>query len=173
MTPPVSPEDRLDNRTDAGQQFLTFHLREEEYGVDILCVQEIKGWDQVTQIPNMPEYVKGVINLRGAIIPLIDLRLRFGLEEVEYGPTTVVIVLKVESDGRERTFGIVVDAVSDVYDVTDDQLNPPPDLGSAINVNYVSGLAAVEEKMLILLDAERLVTDEALTRSVDPSEATV
>ncbi len=135
-------------------------------------MQEIKGWDQVTQIPNTPEYVKGVINLRGAIIPLIDLRLRFGLEEVEYGATTVVIVLKVEGeDGRPRTFGIVVDAVSDVYDVTDDHLNPPPDLGADAEVDFVSGLAAVDDKMVILLDAARLITGLAI-RATEEATAT-
>ena len=94
-----------------GEQYLTFMLAGEEYGVDILRVQEIKGWDNVTPIPNTPSYIKGVINLRGTIVPIIDLRERFSLETISYGPTTVVIVLKVNSDKGSRTMGIVVDAV--------------------------------------------------------------
>ena len=99
-------------------------LAGEEYGVDILRVQEIKGWDTVTSIPNTPVYIKGVINLRGTIVPLIDLRERFGLEHLAYGETTVVIVLKVVRDHRERIMGLVVDAVSDVYNVSREQMKP-------------------------------------------------
>lgn len=142
-------------------QYLTFMLNEEEYGVDILRVQEIKGWDNVTPIPNTPEFIKGVINLRGTIVPIIDLRQRFNLESVEYGPMTVVVVLKVISEDRERTMGIVVDAVSDVYNVPEGEIKPAPDFGSSINMKYVHGLATVSEKMVIILDIDYLLsTDE-------------
>jgi purine-binding chemotaxis protein CheW len=138
-------------------QYLTFMLAGEEYGVDILRVQEIKGWDTVTKIPNTPEYVKGVINLRGTIVPIIDMRQRFELEIKEYGPTTVVIVLKVMSRDVERTMGVVVDAVSDVYNLTDEDIKPAPDFGAKIDTEYVKGLATVNEKMVILLDIDKLI----------------
>ena len=138
-------------------QFLTFILAGEEYGVDILRVQEIKGWDDVTPIPNTPDYVKGVINLRGAIIPIVDLRQRFGLDELEYGPTTVMIILKVHSAERERIMGVVVDAVSEVYNIDGGELQPPPEFGGVIKTEFLRGLASVEEKMIIVLDIDHLL----------------
>ncbi len=138
-------------------QFLTFMLAGEEYGVDILRVQEIKGWESSTEIPNTPGYIQGVMNLRGTIVPIVDLRSRFELEQVEYSNTTVVIVLKTISSGDEKTIGFVVDAVSDVYNVTDEQLKPSPDFGSAVSTEFVRGLATVDEKMLILLDIDHLM----------------
>jgi len=143
-------------------QYLTFILNSEEYGVDILRVQEIKGWDNVTPIPNTPDYIKGVINLRGTIVPIIDLRKRFELESIEYGPMTVVIVLKVMNDDKERIMGIVVDAVSEVYNVSPEEMKPAPDFGSVVNVEYVHGLATVDEKMVIILNIDHLLTSEEL-----------
>ena len=137
-------------------QFLTFMLAGEEYGVDILSVQEIKGWDAVTTIPNTPEYLLGVINLRGTIVPIIDMRIRFGLDKREYGPLTVVIVLKVDYGERERTIGIVVDGVSDVYNVPEPDIKPSPDLGSTVDTEFVLGLATIQEKMVIILDIEKM-----------------
>lgn len=146
-----------------GNQFLTFMLAGEEYGVDILRVQEIKGWDNVTKIPNTPEYIRGVINLRGTIVPIIDLRLRFNLDYLEYGVTTVVIVVKVESDsGKERTMGIVVDAVSDVYNISSDDFKEAPDFGSAVDTDFVKGLTTVNEKMVILLDIDHMCNSDEL-----------
>jgi purine-binding chemotaxis protein CheW len=138
-------------------QFLTFMLDGEEYGVDILRVQEIKGWDTVATIPNTPAYIKGVFNLRGTIVPIIDLRERFGLEKLEYGPTTVVIILKAQSETRTRIMGMVVDAVSDVYSLAADQIKPPPEFGSAIDTKFVKGLATVDEKLVVLLDMDLLL----------------
>lgn len=147
--------------TAVGEQFLTFMLNGEEYGVDILRVQEIKGWETATEIPNTPPYVLGVINLRGAIMPVIDLRLRFGFPSVEYTASTVVIVLRVRNDaGVERTMGFVVDAVSDVYNIPAGDLQPPPDFGGTIRTDYVKGLAMVEGKMVILLDVDYLVASD-------------
>jgi len=143
-------------------QYLTFILAEEEYGVDILRVQEIKGWDNVTPIPNTPEYIKGVINLRGTIVPIVDLRHRFKMENVEYGPMTVVIVLKVISEDKERIMGIVVDAVSDVYNVSEEEMKPAPDFGSVVNIEFVQGLATVNEKMVIILNIDHLLTADEL-----------
>ena len=142
---------------ESSEQYLTFMLAGEEYGVDILRVQEIKGWDKVTRIPHTPDYVLGVINLRGAVVPIIDLRRRFGLEAIAFGPTTVVIVLRIMSGRDERTVGIVVDAVSEVYNVNPADSKPPPDVCGGIDTVFVKALATIEEKMLILLDIDRLI----------------
>lgn len=148
---------------DGTQQYLTFLLAGEEYGVDILRVQEIKGWDMVTSIPNTPQYILGVINLRGTIVPIIDLRLRFNLERLEYGPTTVVIMLKVMTESKQsRTMGIVVDGVSDVYNMPDDQIKPSPDFGTAVETDFVRGLATVNEKMVIVLDIDHMLNSREL-----------
>jgi purine-binding chemotaxis protein CheW len=159
MNPEVRDESVIGLETaDNTNQFLTFMLAGEEYGVDILRVQEIKGWETSTEIPNTPDYIQGVMNLRGTIVPIVDLRRRFDLEKVEYSNTTVVIVLKIKSSNdNEKTIGFVVDAVSDVYNVTDEQLKPSPDFGSAVSTEFVRGLATVDEKMLILLDIDHLV----------------
>jgi len=146
-----------------GQQYLTFMLAGEEYGVDILRVQEIKGWDTVTKIPNTPEYIRGVINLRGTIVPIIDMRLRFNLEQLDYGATTVVIVVKVQGDnGKDRTMGIVVDAVSDVYNILNDDFRESPDFGTAVDTNFVKGLTTVNEKMVILIDIDHMCNSAEL-----------
>jgi purine-binding chemotaxis protein CheW len=157
--PAATEENRTELATSGGaEQYLTFILAGEEYGVDILRVQEIKGWDEVTPIPNTPDYVKGVINLRGAIIPIVDLRQRFGLSDLEYGPTTVTIILKVRNDERERIMGVVVDAVSEVYNINSTELQPPPEFGGVIKTEFLRGLASVEEKMIIVLDIDHLLT---------------
>ncbi len=163
----ISDSTKLDIGNDArinSSQYLTFLLGGEEYGVDILRVQEIKGWDNVTQIPNTPDYIKGVINLRGAIVPIIDLRQRFNLENSSYGPTTVVIVLKVINHEKERTVGIVVDAVSDVYNIATDEMKPPPDFGG-IDIEFVNGLATIEDKMVITLNIDELLNTASISEA--------
>jgi purine-binding chemotaxis protein CheW len=154
--------------TETSEQYLTFMLAGEEYGVDILRVQEIKGWDKVTRIPHTPHYVLGVINLRGAVVPILDLRRRFGLETIDFGPTTVVIVVRVGGGREERTVGVVVDAVSEVYNVDTADTKPPPDVCGSVDTVFVKALATIEEKMLILLDIDRLIgnsiSDEILPR---------
>jgi len=145
-----------------GEQYLTFQLAGEEYAVDILRVQEIKGWERATRIPHAPHYVLGVINLRGAIVPIIELRRRFGLEPTTFGPTTVVIVVKVMGERSERTVGMVVDAVCEVYNVAAADLKPPPEVGSSVDTAFVKGLATVEDKMLILLEIDRLINSSIL-----------
>ncbi|MDP2142446.1 MAG: chemotaxis protein CheW [Gammaproteobacteria bacterium] len=145
-----------------GDQFLTFILAGEEYGVDILRVQEIRGWTRTTAIPNAPHYLRGVINLRGTIVPIIDLRERFSMQPLEYGPTTVVIVVRAQGERRDRIMGIVVDAVSEVYSLKTSDLQPPPDLGSVVDEQFLQGLATVEGKMIILLDIDRLLNTGAL-----------
>jgi purine-binding chemotaxis protein CheW len=145
------------------EQFLTFVLGGEEYGVTILQVQGIQGWDRVTPIPNTPDYILGVINLRGAIVPIVDLRRRFGMPGAEFGPTTVVIVVRVAQEGRnERTLGLVVDAVSEVCNVNAADKKPAPDFGSHIKTDFVKGLATVDKRMVILLDIDRLVSEGLL-----------
>lgn len=148
------------------EQYLTFMLNDEEYGVDILRVQEIKGWSSTTKIPNTPDYIRGVMNLRGAIVPIIDLRSRFEMPAIAYTATTVVIVLKIHSDGVERTVGFVVDAVSDVYNVAQDQYRPAPDFGSHVDTAFIRALATVDEKMVILLDIDRLLNIDEVTSAV-------
>jgi purine-binding chemotaxis protein CheW len=145
--------------TGSSEQYLTFMLAGEEYGVDILRVQEIKGWDKVTRIPRTPDYVLGVINLRGSVVPILDLRRRFGLETIAFGPTTVVIVVRVAGGRDGRTVGMVVDAVSEVYHVNSGDSKPPPDVCGSVDTVFVKALATVEQKMLILLDIDRLIVN--------------
>lgn len=148
-----------------GDQYLTFILAGEEYGVDILRVQEIRGWTRTTPIPNAPDYIKGVINLRGTIVPIVDLRKRFRMDEMEYGPTTVVIVLRTKHEDKDRIMGIVVDAVSEVYSFDSEQCQAPPDLGNAVAEQFVTGLATVEEAMIILLDIDSLLSNSAMEQA--------
>ena len=140
------------------QEFLTFTLGAEEYAIDILRVQEIRGYDQVTAIANSPAFIKGVINLRGAIVPIVDLRIKFNLASVTYDPFTVVIILNV----RERIVGAVVDSVSDVIALSDAQIKPRPEFGSSFDTEYLLGLATVSERMLILVDIEKLMTSSEM-----------
>jgi purine-binding chemotaxis protein CheW len=138
-------------------QVLTFTLGEETYGVDILRVQEIRGWSPVTRIPQAPAHVLGVLNLRGSIVPIVDLRMRFSLERAEYTPLTVIIVLSVESAVGRRDFGVVVDGVSDVIDVAASDVKPAPELGSQVSTEFIEGLAAVSGRMVMLLDIDQLI----------------
>ena len=137
-------------------QQLTFDLAGEEYGVEILAVREIRGWSRVTRIPQTPAYLLGVLNLRGAIVPIMDLRLRFGLERENYGDNTVVIIVAI----AERLFGIVVDAVSDVVDIDPTAIKPVPDMGAVVDTRYLKGLATHVERMVMLLDVEKLMRPE-------------
>jgi purine-binding chemotaxis protein CheW len=137
----------------AATQYLTVNLADEEYGIDILAVREIRGWTSVTRIPQAPGYVLGVLNLRGAIVPVLDLRLRFGLSREEYSGTTVTVIITVAG----RLFGIVVDAVSDVLDVEQNNVRPVPDMGTAVDTEYLKGLTSIGERMVLLLDADKLL----------------
>ena len=147
-----------ENNQDAAPalQQLTFNLAGEEYGVDILAVREIRGWSRVTRIPQTPAHLLGGLNLRGAIVPIMDLRLRFGLERESYGDSTVVIILAI----AERLFGIVVDAVSDVVDIDPAAIKPVPDMGVIVDTRYLKGLATHVERMVMLLDVEKLMRPE-------------
>ena len=136
------------------RELLTFTLGAEEYGIDILKVQEIRGYDAVTAIANSPEFIKGVINLRGIIVPIVDLRIKFHLGSVVYDQFTVVIILNVAG----RVVGIVVDGVSDVIALTAEQIKPAPEFSSTMDTQYINGLGTVDERMIIVMDIEKLLS---------------
>lgn len=144
--------------TSVAAEYLTFSLGAEEYAVDILKVQEIRGYDAVTTIVNAPPFVKGVINLRGVIVPIIDMRIKFALGEPTYDQFTVVIVLSLAG----RIVGIVVDGVSEVLSLAPEQIRPVPELGAAVSTDYLTGLASLEDRMIILLDIQRLMNSEEM-----------
>ena len=154
-----------------GTQFLTFILDNEAYGVEILRVQEIKGWTPVTRIPNTPEYMQGVLNLRGTIVPIVDMRMRFNLKRVEYTPITVIIVLSVKSENGERVIGLVVDSVSDVIDVNAKDIKATPDFGTTLNTEFINGLATSNENMVMLLDVDKLLSVDEMTALAQLSDA--
>ena len=157
MSDQISQELKAENNA---AQYLTFIMNEEEYGIDILRVQGIQGWDTVTEIPNTPDYILGVINLRGAVVPIIDLRRRLGIQSIEFGPTTVVIIVRIGDENAGRTVGLVVDAVSEVYSIQHDELAPAPEFGGSAQTDYVKALATVDNKMVILMDIEELMDDK-------------
>ena len=140
------------------REFLAFKLGAEEYGIDILRVQEIRSYEEPTRIANAPPFIKGVVNLRGVIVPIIDMRLKFNLEQANYDAFTVVIVLNIGS----RVVGMVVDAVSDVITLTPDQLRPVPEFNSTIASDHLLAIGSVEDRMLILVDIEKLMTSSEM-----------
>ncbi|MGA9618293.1 MAG: chemotaxis protein CheW [Serratia proteamaculans] len=142
-----------------GQEFLIFTLGNEEYGIDILKVQEIRGYDQVTRIANTPAFIKGVTNLRGVIVPIIDLRVKFAQQDVSYDENTVVIVLNF----GQRVVGIVVDGVSDVLSLTTEQIRPAPEFAVTLATEYLTGLGSLGDRMLILVDIEKLLSSEEMS----------
>jgi purine-binding chemotaxis protein CheW len=137
-----------------GNEFLAFTLGQEEYGIDILKVQEIRGYETVTRIANAPEFIKGVINLRGIIVPVVDMRIKFHLGEPVYDQFTVVIILNIGG----RVVGMVVDSVSDVTTLSSEQIKPAPEMGTAFNTDYLIGLGTLDERMLILMDIDKLMS---------------
>jgi purine-binding chemotaxis protein CheW len=144
-----------------GSQYLTFRLAEEEYGVEILKVQEIKGYSAITPIPNTPPYLKGVMNLRGTIVPVVDLRSKFAMDEAEYNQFTVIIVVKVGA----KVMGLIVDAVSDVLNIPKVDIQATPDFGSEVDARFINGMAKAGDKLVVLLDIDRVmnaVDDAAL-----------
>ncbi|HEY4435535.1 MULTISPECIES: chemotaxis protein CheW [Lelliottia] len=142
----------------SGQEFLVFTLGDEEYGIDILKVQEIRGYDQVTRIANTPSFIKGVTNLRGVIVPIVDLRVKFSQGDVEYNDNTVVIVLNL----GQRVVGIVVDGVSDVLSLASDQIRPAPEFAVTLSTEYLTGLGALGDRMLILVNIEKLLNSDEM-----------
>ncbi|HFX4239572.1 TPA: chemotaxis protein CheW [Escherichia coli] len=142
----------------SGQEFLVFTLGDEEYGIDILKVQEIRGYDQVPRIANTPAFIKGVTNLRGVIVPIVDLRIKFSQVDVDYNDNTVVIVLNL----GQRVVGIVVDGVSDVLSLTAEQIRPAPEFAVTLSTEYLTGLGALGDRMLILVNIEKLLNSEEM-----------
>jgi purine-binding chemotaxis protein CheW len=141
--------------TTDGSQFLTFQLGEELYGVDILRVQEIKGYTAVTKIPNTPAHIKGVLNLRGTIVPIVELRTKFGMDTIDYTMFTVIIVVVV----REKIMGLVVDAVSDVLNIDKKDIQPAPQFGASVDVSFLNGIGKSGDKLVALLDMDRLLSE--------------
>lgn len=152
MTIPIKASSSMDSAADVSQ-FLTFQLEAEEYGLEILRVQEIKGYSKVTPLPNTPREIRGVMNLRGTVVPIIDLRCRFGLTEAEYTRFTVIIVVNV----GVKIVGLVVDAVSDVLNVSAREMVPAPDLGAGVDTSFMTGMARAGDRLITLLNVDRLV----------------
>lgn len=138
-----------------GSQFLTFSLGDELYGVDILRVQEIKGYTAVTKIPNTPSHIKGVLNLRGTIVPIVELRTKFGMPTIDYTPFTVIIVVVVQ----DKVMGLVVDAVSDVLDIAQKDIQTSPDFGKKVDVTFLNGIGKSGDKLVALLDIDRMLSE--------------
>jgi purine-binding chemotaxis protein CheW len=141
-----------------GSQYLTFALGQEEYGVEILKVQEIKGYTPATPVPNTPDYIKGVMNLRGTIIPVVDLRVKLALKETEYNQFTVIIVVTVGT----KVVGLIVDSVSDVLNIPEADIQSPPEFGSTVDVRFIDGMAKAAEKIVMLLNIDRVLKDDDL-----------
>ena len=151
----------------APREFLSFTLGQESYAIDILKVQEIRGFETPTRIANTPDFIKGVINLRGHIVPIVDLRLKLGMDEARYDSTTVVIILNI----LKRVVGMVVDGVSDVVALAPDTIKPAPDLGAALDTRYILGLATLGDQLLILVDIERLMGSQDMALLAEAAEA--
>lgn len=144
-----------DSKSQSGIEALAFTLGKEEYGINILKVQEIRGYDTVTRIANAPDFIKGVVNLRGVIVPIVDMRIKFNLGTPTYDQFTVVIILNI----ADRVVGMVVDSVSDVITLTPDQIKPAPEMGTALNTDYLIGLGTIDQRMVILVDIDRLMSN--------------
>jgi purine-binding chemotaxis protein CheW len=141
-----------------GIEALAFTLGKEEYGIRILKVQEIRGYDSVTKIANAPDYIKGVVNLRGIIVPIVDMRIKFNLGTPTYDQFTVVIILNI----ADRVVGMVVDSVSDVIALNADQVKPAPEMGTALDTSYLIGLGTLDERMVILVDIDKLMSSDEM-----------
>lgn len=148
------------------QEYLTFTLGQEVYAIDILKVQEIRGYENPTTIANAPEFIKGVINLRGTIVPIVDMRIKFNVGKAEYTPMTVVIILTLGG----RVVGIVVDGVSDVTMLRPDQIHPAPQFGAAVDTRYINGMASLEDRMLVVIDIERLMLGDEMALVAEACE---
>lgn len=165
----VNQSTKIEDTELTAGEYLTFILGGEEYGIEILKVQEIRRYEAVTKIANTPDFIKGVINLRGSIVPIVDLRMRFNLNLVEYNEFTIVIILSFS----KRTIGIVVDGVSDVLDLSQSQISPVPELVSNIDTKYLKGLGSVDDRMLILMDIEQLMSSQEMALVEAVNETTV
>ena len=154
-TAPAAEQSAKDVSTD---EFLAFTLGKEEYGIHILKVQELRGYETPTRIANAPDFIKGVVNLRGIIVPIVDMRIKFNLGTPTYDQFTVVIILNING----RVVGMVVDSVSDVITLSTDQIKPAPEMGTALNTDYLIGLGTLEQRMLILVDIDKLMSSSEM-----------
>lgn len=159
-----------DEPVDTHQQYLTFLLGEDIYGVDILRVQEVRGWTKVREIPNTPDYVKGVLDLRGTIVPIIDLRMRLSIEKVEYTPITVVIVLSIEVGEDKYVIGVVVDTVSDVLDVQKSNIKKAPNFGTKVETKFIDGMVMADAGMVVLMNIDKMLNPEELSALQDMAD---
>lgn len=157
-TDQVIPDQNGTSSANGAAEYLTFTLGTEEYGIEILKVQEIRGYDTVTHIANAPEFIKGVINLRGVIVPIVDMRIKFKVGEPTYNEFTVVIIMNVLG----RVIGMVVDGVSDVVALAPEQVRPAPEMGAALDTHYITGLGTLNDQMLILVDIEKLMSSDEM-----------
>lgn len=149
------------------QKLLTFSLGGEGYGVSILKVKEIIGMLDITPVPRTPEFIKGVINLRGKIIPVMDLRVKFGMEEQTYNERTCIIVVEIKINGNDRLLGVVVDMVSEVVNITSDQIEPPPEYGTNVEHNFILGIGKIKDRVVIILDIDEVFLCEEIIKMLD------
>ncbi|HTZ00849.1 MAG TPA: chemotaxis protein CheW [Xanthobacteraceae bacterium] len=154
-TPPSAPAASGEKTTAASTEFISFAIGDEQYGVDIMAVREIKGWSGVTQLPNQPEYMRGVLNLRGVMVPIVDLRCRFGQGLTEATPVHIVIVVQVD----KKTVGLLADRVLDIISVEAAQIQPVPQVSRSMRADFLSGLVTIDETMIALIDLDRLLAD--------------
>jgi purine-binding chemotaxis protein CheW len=160
---PESLQQKTEAPTEKEGKYLTFSLSDEEYGIGILKIKEIIGMMPITSVPRTPTYVRGVINLRGKVIPVIDLRIRFCMEEKEYNDRTCIVVVEIESHGIEMVIGIVVDSVSEVLNIKSEEIEETPEFGTTLNTEYILGMATMEGEVKILLDIDEVLSSEELT----------
>jgi purine-binding chemotaxis protein CheW len=170
-SPTLGGSESVQKATASGGKFLTFHLGGEEYGLEILKVQEIIQMVSITRMPRTPEFVRGVINLRGKVIPVVDLRLKFGMEEKEDTDRTCVIVVQVTHDGKVVTIGLIVDEVSEVVDIRAEQIEPPPSFGADVEGDFILGMGKLGKKVVILLDIQRVLSTSEIVSLEEVSES--
>ncbi len=151
------------NVADKAGKYLTFTLNNEEYGIGILTVKEIMGMMEITAVPKTPDFLKGVINLRGKVIPVINLRMKFGMEEIEYDERTCIIVVEVSSAKNRVQMGVIVDSVSEVLNITAEDIEPTPSFGTSLNTTFILGMAKTDEGVKILLDIDRVLSESELS----------
>lgn len=158
------------NIEDKGSQFLSFNVGGEEFAVNILSVQEIRGWEKPTFLPNSPFYIKGVLNLRGTIVPVMDLRIRFRFKNPSYLDTTVIIILKVIEDEKDRLMGCIVDGVSDVFNAEESSISEVPNYGSGVDSRFIAGVMTVDEHAVTLLELSKLLSLELINHPYSGAE---
>ena len=163
-------EDKQEVEAINTEQFLTYRIGREDYGIKILSVREIRGWENVARVPNTPSYVKGVLNLRGTAVPVIDMRVRMDITDPVYDATTVLIVIRAQIDGAERIAGVVVDSVSDVKDINVEEIKKTPDFADSVDTEFITGIADVNGTMVMLFDVDNFMRHKDLYDSPEVTE---